>query len=142
MLSIFLEMSQDCLEIAINCTNKHGRLRYPLTWPELNHVTMIKFVALLFHFDATQRSNLKSYWDDDDPDPIVQEMGISRRKFMRWFQCLRLYDQDQFTAEQKKTNKTYKVDSYLFAAQKSMQKMRHTTSRHLSLDEEMTTFLV
>ncbi len=76
----------------MKCTNKFGRQRYPLFWPELNHITLVKFVAIIFHFDDNQRCDMETYWCGTNRDPFLEGLGISRKKFLLWYSCLRVYD--------------------------------------------------
>ncbi len=136
------KMSDDCLEIVIKCTNMAGRERFPLTWPTLDKAGILHFIGVIFHMDENRRSDMTTYWSKANPDPFVKNSGISACTFLLWYGQLSLYDAADYSSAEKLTNKIYKVDTFLTSAQKAMQKMRHTTRRELSLNEEMTTFKV
>ncbi len=138
-----MDMTEDSLQHMMRCTNKAGRSKYPLLWNDLDIPQTAFFLSLLFHFDSHPQKDLSDYWHDEPHgDPFVKSTGISRDKFCRWYQCIRLYDPDDVTKEMKESDKVYKVREYLHRVEASCQRMYHPPNPNFSLDEEMAGYVV
>ncbi len=133
---------KDGLDLLIRHTNTFGAKWYSARWTTLDRPEMLNFLAVINRMDEVRQSNFKNYWKRGvDGDAFVQSQ-MSRDRFLAIYTAIRVYDPKEFESGGRKKTHLYKVQDYLDLMVLGFQKVRLPDHRYLSLDEEMTKFLV
>ncbi len=91
--------------------------------------------------DEVKRANMKDYWKRGANGDEFVRSQLSRDRFLAIYLSIRLYDPKEFENGKAKSP-LYKAQEYLDLLVLGFQKVHLPDNRYLSLDEEMTKFLV
>ncbi len=139
LLDNFLNQFEPQLHLITRHTNTFGMRWYSAGWEKMDRETTLTFFSILFHMDTSPRPRMRSYWNKGiSGDPFVKSSGMSRNRFMKIYNALRVYDPAEHIGKEK--HQLWKVKEFLDLCQVQMQKCRLPSIRELSLDEMMTLF--
>ncbi len=142
LVTIYLLQIKDGLDLLIRHSNTYGEKWYSAKWTTIDRPEILRFLAIVNHMDNARRSNFKEYWKRGvDGDAFVRSL-MSRDRFLAIYTAIRLYDPKEFERGGRPKTPLYKAQDYLDLLMLGFQKVRLPSHRYLSLDEEMTKFMV
>ena len=95
ILSIWLKMFGETLDLLLWCTNEHGRKRFGKGWVDLDFVTLLEVIAVILRMATHPRKQLFEYFNTVNGDHFITSMSLTRNQFYRVYRALRLYSGEE-----------------------------------------------